>query len=127
MVIIVFCFTGCCSYCWSAEQLPLVLYQEEQTHCITLRKSSRLCEEEQVLNLELLYYLSLKVKFEEIWSTLVLNGMFFVRYPPSLFKELTSTYNLSKKDAIIWGVSNEDVAIQKYCTFGDAVVEKTGK
>nr|XP_034338751.1 uncharacterized protein LOC105344032 [Crassostrea gigas] len=48
------------------------------------------------------------------------------RYPVSLFKRLCQAYDLSKKDAIIWGVCNERVAIDKYRSFGDAVVEPTG-
>ncbi|XP_062586339.1 uncharacterized protein LOC134247962 isoform X1 [Saccostrea cucullata] len=48
------------------------------------------------------------------------------RYPVSLYKRLCSAYDLSKKDAIIWGTCNEKVAIEKYRTFGDAVVEPTG-
>ncbi|XP_061164340.1 uncharacterized protein LOC133205416 [Saccostrea echinata] len=48
------------------------------------------------------------------------------RYPISLYKRLCSAYDLSKKDAIIWGMCNEKVAIEKYKTFGDAVVEPTG-
>lgn len=47
------------------------------------------------------------------------------RFPPSLFKRLTNTYDLSKKDAIIWGTVNEQVAICKY-TDGGAEVEPTG-
>ncbi|XP_062588594.1 uncharacterized protein LOC134250257 [Saccostrea cucullata] len=48
------------------------------------------------------------------------------RYSVSLYKRLCSAYDLSKKDAIIWGMCNEKVAIEKYRTFGDAVVEPTG-
>ncbi|XP_052691242.1 uncharacterized protein LOC128169115 [Crassostrea angulata] len=48
------------------------------------------------------------------------------RYPISLYKRLCSAYDLSKKDAIIWGMCNEKIAIEKYKTFGDAVVEPTG-
>ncbi|XP_062583748.1 uncharacterized protein LOC134245490 isoform X2 [Saccostrea cucullata] len=48
------------------------------------------------------------------------------RYPVSLYKRLCSAYDLSKKDAIIWGTCDEKVAIEKYRTFGDAVVEPTG-
>lgn len=48
------------------------------------------------------------------------------RYPISLYKRLRSAYDLSKKDAIIWGMCNEKIAIEKYKTFGDAVVEPTG-
>lgn len=48
------------------------------------------------------------------------------RYPVSLFKRLCQADDLSKKDAIIWGVCNERVAIDKYRSFGDAVVEPTG-
>uniref|UniRef100_K1PKL2 Uncharacterized protein n=1 Tax=Magallana gigas TaxID=29159 RepID=K1PKL2_MAGGI len=44
-----------------------------------------------------------------------------VRYPVSLFKRLCQADDLSKKDAIIWGVCNERVAIDKYRSFGDAV------
>ncbi|XP_062592758.1 uncharacterized protein LOC134254222 [Saccostrea cucullata] len=47
-------------------------------------------------------------------------------YPVSLYKRLCSVYDLSKKDAIIWGTCNEKVAIEKYRVFGDAVVEQTG-
>ncbi|XP_062593503.1 uncharacterized protein LOC134254980 isoform X2 [Saccostrea cucullata] len=47
-------------------------------------------------------------------------------YPVSLYKRLCSAYDLSKKDAIIWGTCNEKVAIEKCRTFGDAVVEPTG-
>ncbi len=47
-------------------------------------------------------------------------------FPKSLFKQMMSAYDLSKKDAIIWGLNNESVAKAKYCTFGDAVVEETG-
>ncbi|KAK7939877.1 hypothetical protein WMY93_003203 [Mugilogobius chulae] len=48
------------------------------------------------------------------------------RFPPSLFKKIMCSYNLSNKDAIIWGTNNEAVARAKYCSFGDAVVEETG-
>lgn len=48
------------------------------------------------------------------------------RYPVSFFKRLCQAYDLSKKDAIIWGVCNERVAIDKYRSFGNAVVEPTG-
>uniref|UniRef100_A0A8W8MLH2 YqaJ viral recombinase domain-containing protein n=1 Tax=Magallana gigas TaxID=29159 RepID=A0A8W8MLH2_MAGGI len=48
------------------------------------------------------------------------------RYPISLYKRLCSAYDLSKKNAIIWGMCNEKIAIEKYKTFGDAVVEPTG-
>lgn len=48
------------------------------------------------------------------------------RFPPSLFKKIMCSYNLSKKDAIMWGTNNEAVARAKYCSFGDAVVEETG-
>ena len=51
----------------------------------------------------------------------------FNRYPPSLYKTLCSAYDLSKKDAIIWGMTQEPVAIEKYRQFGDATVEETGK
>lgn len=51
----------------------------------------------------------------------------YFRFHPSLFKQLTSTYDLSGKDAIIWGITNEEVAVQKYCSYSDAVVEPTGK
>ena len=51
----------------------------------------------------------------------------FYRYPVSLFKRLCQAYDLSKKDAIIWGVCIERIAIDKYRSFGDAVVEPTGK
>ncbi|XP_022304500.2 uncharacterized protein LOC111111673 [Crassostrea virginica] len=48
------------------------------------------------------------------------------RFPASLYKRLCSAYDLSRKDAIIWGVCHEKVALEKYRTFGDAVVEPTG-
>lgn len=48
------------------------------------------------------------------------------RFPPSLFKQILASYDLSTKDAIVWGVSNESVAKAKYCSYGDAVVEDTG-
>lgn len=48
------------------------------------------------------------------------------RFPPSLFKQILASYDLSTKDAIVWGVSNESVAKAKYCSYGDAVVEETG-
>nr|XP_022286235.1 uncharacterized protein LOC111099145 [Crassostrea virginica] len=48
------------------------------------------------------------------------------RYPISLYKRLCQAYDLSKKDAIIWGLCNESVAVDKYRSFGDAVVEPTG-
>lgn len=47
------------------------------------------------------------------------------RFPPSLFKQILASYDLSTKDAIVWGVSNESVAKAKYCSYGDAVVEDT--
>ena len=31
-----------------------------------------------------------------------------------MFKALTSAYNLSKRDAIIWGTNNEQIALKKY-------------
>ena len=49
----------------------------------------------------------------------------FYKYPVSLFKRLCRAYDFSKKDAIIWGVCNERIAIDKYRSFGDAVVEPT--
>lgn len=55
------------------------------------------------------------------------SSLLFFRYPVSLFKRLCQADDLSKKDAIIWGVCNERVAIDKYRSFGDAVVEPTGK
>ena len=48
------------------------------------------------------------------------------RFPAFLYKRLCSAYDLSRKDAIIWGVCHEKVALEKYRTFGDAVVEPTG-
>lgn len=48
------------------------------------------------------------------------------RFPPSFFKQLLASYDLSTKDAFVWGVSNESVAKAKYCSYGDAVVEDTG-
>lgn len=53
----------------------------------------------------------------------VMNHSF--RFPPSLFKQILASYDLSTKDAIVWGVSNESVAKAKYCSYGDAVVEET--
>lgn len=55
------------------------------------------------------------------------SSLLFCRYQVSLFKRLCQAYDLLKKDAIIWGVCNERVAIDKYRSFGDAVVEPTGK
>lgn len=43
-----------------------------------------------------------------------------------MFKQILASYDLSTKDAIVWGVSNESVAKAKYCSYGDAVVEETG-
>ncbi|XP_048748498.2 uncharacterized protein LOC125681636 [Ostrea edulis] len=48
------------------------------------------------------------------------------RFPPSLFKQVLGSYDLSTKDAILWGINNESVAKAKYCSYGDAVVEETG-
>ncbi|KAK3098705.1 hypothetical protein FSP39_022243 [Pinctada imbricata] len=48
------------------------------------------------------------------------------RFPPSLFKQILSSYDLSTKDAILWGITNESVAREQYCSFGDAVVTETG-
>lgn len=35
-------------------------------------------------------------------------------------------YDLSKKDAIVWGMTQESVAVEKYRSFGDATVGETG-
>ena len=51
---------------------------------------------------------------------------YLFRFSPSLFKQIFSSYDLSKKDAILWGINNKSVAKKKYCSFGDAVVEETG-
>jgi len=61
------------------------------------------------------------------FNSIFIINIFIARYPASLFKRLTSSYNLTTKEPIIWGMTNEDVAITKYCSLGDAVVEKTGK
>ncbi|KAK3086688.1 hypothetical protein FSP39_022002, partial [Pinctada imbricata] len=39
------------------------------------------------------------------------------RFPPSLFKQILSSYDLSTKDAILWGITNESVAREQYCSF----------
>ncbi|XP_062617782.1 uncharacterized protein LOC134279405 [Saccostrea cucullata] len=56
----------------------------------------------------------------------VLSAIRRQRFPPSLYKQIFSSYNLSTKDAILWGISNESTARTKYCSFGDAIVEETG-
>ncbi|XP_033729759.1 uncharacterized protein LOC117318941 [Pecten maximus] len=57
---------------------------------------------------------------------LVLAAIRRKRFPPSLFKQIFASYNLATKDAILWGTSSEAVAREKYCSYGDAVVEETG-
>lgn len=56
----------------------------------------------------------------------VLSAIKRQRFPPSLYKQIFASYNLSTKDAILWGISNESTARTKYCSFGDAIVEETG-
>ncbi|XP_055996284.1 uncharacterized protein LOC125647486 [Ostrea edulis] len=48
------------------------------------------------------------------------------RYHISLYKRLCSAYDLSKKDAINWGICNDRSAVELCKTFGDTVVEPTG-
>ena len=70
-----------------------------------------------------IYSIHVSLKFDLIT---IHTHMFTHRFPPSLFKRLTSTYNLAKKDAIVWGIANESVALEQYTSLGDAVVEPTG-
>lgn len=49
------------------------------------------------------------------------------RFPPSLFKQLFSSYDLSKKDSILWGINNESVQGQSTALLGMLLLKKLVK